>query len=115
MNLMQAYTIELDTISNTYSGARFKCCCGCSGKHTYAKQHQAWASKDRGYEVIDDEVSDRGVKTIVNKMNKLIEEGYEAKLEETYISVDTDTRVYIAYFFKGGKEIERASDGSPTV
>jgi hypothetical protein len=97
---MEAYTIQFDAISSTYSGKNGRCCCGCAGKHTYTKQYQEWASKDRGYEVSDDEVSDRGVKTIINRMNKLITQGYEADLQDTYISVDADERIYVAYFKK---------------
>jgi hypothetical protein len=97
---MQAYKIEIETVASAYSGARYKCCCGCSGKHTYTKAQQEWAGENRGYEIGDYQVSDRGVKTILNKMNRLIADGFEANLEEDHISVDTDTRVYIAYFKK---------------
>jgi len=100
MQLMEAYTIDLQNVMSTYSGQRFKCACGCAGKHTYAKQYQELASKSRGYEVTDDEVSDRGVKIIVNKMNKLITEGYQTEVYDDFISVDTDERVYVAYFRK---------------
>ena len=69
--------------------------CGCSGKHSYASAHVAAASKDRGYTVREDEVSDRSVKLIVGKINM-----WPGKVELTseYASVDVNGRSYVAYF-----------------
>jgi hypothetical protein len=61
--------INLNEIMSVYSG-RPGCCCGCRGKHTYASKYATKASKDRGYKVNEDEISDRSVKIIVGKMNK---------------------------------------------
>lgn len=90
--------VELARVSSVYSGINGRCCCGCSGKHTYASAHQEWASKNRGYEVTDDEVSDRSVKIIVNKINKRIAEGDFEYYEDTFVSVVVGQRLYIAYF-----------------
>lgn len=60
-------SINLENVVSVYSGRR-GCCCGCRGKHTYAKAHQAYGSQHRGYAVGDDEVNDRTVKLIVNKV-----------------------------------------------
>ncbi len=92
--------IVLRHVSSVYSGTH-GCCCGCKGKHTYASQHREWASKNRGYEVTDEDVGDRSVKLIVNRMNKMLDNG--AKLEfpdniAEFASVTTPKRVYIAYF-----------------
>ena len=55
-------------ITSVYSGIDGKCCCGCSGKHRYASAYRKLASKNRGYEVRDKDVSDRSVKIISNKV-----------------------------------------------
>lgn len=94
--------IELNNVASVYSGQVGKCCCGCSGKHTYAKQHQAWASKHRGYEVTDDEVNDRVVKLMVGKMEKAgakKDSGLGQDLWTAYIG----NRVYVAYMKGVGK------------
>jgi len=100
--------VDIATVSSVYSGIDGRCCCGCSGKYTYAKQHQAWSSKDRGYEVTDDEVSDRVVKMMVNKMNKLFETGYKVEFQESsFVSVVKGSRVYMARFITEQTRAER--------
>lgn len=84
--------IDIEKVVSVYSGKPHRCCCGCSGKHTYASQHRSTVR--RGYAVLDNEVNDRVVKTIVNKMNK---SGKVRMLDEECFTVDTPTRVYIAY------------------
>lgn len=87
--------IALEKVVSVYSGAAGKCCCGCSGKHTYSSVHRTAGSNKRGYEVRDEEVSDRSVKIIVKKMNtypgEVINEGDYAYLEH-------GNRLYVAYF-----------------
>lgn len=91
-------TINIENVSSVYSGKDGKCCCGCSGKHTYASAHVKWASKHRGYKVEADEVSDRSVKTIVNKINRLIKTGcIDADVDPKYTAVTDNGRLYIAY------------------
>jgi len=55
-------------ITSVYSGINGRCCCGCSGKHRYASKYRESASNRRGYVVSDEEVSDRSVKIISNKV-----------------------------------------------
>jgi hypothetical protein len=88
--------IHISDISSVYSG-RPGCCCGCRGKHTYASAHRKWAGDDRGYKISDDEVSDVTVKRIVDKIERLVKEGAEMLIAGNNVSVDTDTRTYIAY------------------
>jgi len=93
--------IELANVASVYSGKDGKCCCGCAGKHTYASAHREWASQNRGYKVEDEDVSDRTVKLIVNKMNKLFEGGATPDyVEQDFVSVVTGARLYVAYFVK---------------
>jgi hypothetical protein len=85
--------VKIDQIQSVYSGRNGRCCCGCSGKHTYASATREIASKHRGYAVTDDEISDRVVKLICNKINAT-----DAVIEKpTYYYAVVGERVYIAY------------------
>ena len=91
--------INLPNVASVYSGIDGRCCCGCSGKHTYASKHRVWGSKNRGYKVEDDQVNDRTVKMIVNKIEKAIAAGvkpYKHNPEEL-VSITVGSRLYIAY------------------
>jgi hypothetical protein len=97
-----SYQININNVMSVYSGKNGRCCCGCSGKHTYASQYHAIASKDRGYKVDEDEISDRTVKMIVNRMNKLLSETnakpeYKSTLKD-FASIVNGERLYIAYY-----------------
>jgi len=98
--------LEISQIASVYSGKDGKCCCGCSGKHYYAKAHQAASSKNRGYEVTDDEVSDRMVKKVVTKINDVmampadIQRAYQLDVDSSYVSIVDGTRLYIAYYLE---------------
>jgi len=100
------YKIKIDDVMSVYSGINGQCCCGCAGKHTYASKYQKIASKDRGYEVGDEEVSDRTVKLIVNKMNKYLAipgnkpEYTNKKMLKELISIVKGEHLYIAYLLK---------------
>lgn len=59
---------KLEDVASVYSGINGRCCCGCAGKYSYSEQHRNWSTKDRGYQVGDDEVSDRSVKIIAGKL-----------------------------------------------
>ena len=86
-------TLTLDNVASVYSGKAGRCCCGCSGKHTYASALRAEASKSRGYEVRDEEVNDRTVKII---FNKLMKNEFE-KISDTCYSYETGSRLYVVY------------------
>lgn len=88
--------MPLSRIASVYSGKPGRCCCGCSGKYSYASKHSKWSSKDRGYEVQADEISDRSVKIIYNKIMSFPES--ELDWNDDRVSIDTDTRRYILYF-----------------
>lgn len=60
---------DLSSVASVYSGKNGRCCCGCSGKYRYARAHRDWSSKNRGYAVDDEDVSDRSVAMIVRKIN----------------------------------------------
>lgn len=89
--------IKVGAVMSVYNGKVGGCCCGCSGKHAYASQYQAQASKDRGYAVTDDEVSDVSVKRTVNKLNKNMD---KVKFEDGLAWYDDETRTHVVYFVK---------------
>jgi len=60
--------IKKEDVLKAYSGHP-GCACGCLGKYYYRKTTQELGTKDRGYKVDDDEVSDVQVRRIVNIMN----------------------------------------------
>lgn len=82
------------TVASVYSGIDGKCCCGCSGKHSYASEHVDWSSNNRGYQVTQDEVNDRSVKLISNK----IFNSPTMKDEGSYACAIVGKRLLIAYF-----------------
>src|SRR3990172_4945351 len=45
------FMIKVADIQSVYSGINGRCCCGCSGKHSYASQYRELASKGIGYQV----------------------------------------------------------------
>ena len=96
--------IDLTTVRRVYSG-RLGCMCGCNGKYTYSSGDLEAASKERGYPVGPEDVSDRSVRTIVNKVKKLIETNdpdlrpLEVVFDPSYVFVQaTRTRCYCIYF-----------------
>jgi hypothetical protein len=89
--------IKIETVASVYSGKAGRCCCGCSGKHRYASAHVKWASKNRGYEVTDKEISDRSVKLLVNKLNKADAKELSDPNPRS-IAMERGGRLYVVYF-----------------
>ena len=93
-DLSQIERFKLANVASVYSGKRDACMCGCKGKYSYASAHRDWAAKNRGYEISDDEVSDRSVKTI---FNKILEAGpIQEHAHQIYANVGG--RSYVANF-----------------
>jgi hypothetical protein len=83
-----------DNIICVYSGKANACCCGCSGTYRYNSKHIDAGSKDRGYQVSQDEVNDKQVLRVLNIMKKnshLLEED----LDDNLFSVIIDKRLYM--------------------
>lgn len=81
-------------IVSVYSGIAGRCCCGCAGKHRYASEHREYSSKYRGYSVTDEDVSDRSVKIISNKVLN----DPDMKDEGDHAYVVKGNRLLITYF-----------------
>lgn len=87
-------SLNRDDIMYVYSGKANACCCGCSGNYRYNSKHIDAGSKDRGYKVSDDEVSDRQVLRVLNIIKKnshLLEED----LPDSLFSVIVNKRLYM--------------------
>lgn len=91
---------NLENVASVYSGKNGKCCCGCAGKHRYASAHREWASHDRGYQISDDEVSDRSVMMIANKIKRLGARQDDPSDNHVYAESENGSRLYIAYLRK---------------
>jgi hypothetical protein len=95
--------LTINSIRSVYSGARGKCCCGCSGNHRYASAHVDESTKNRGYDVDPSEVSDRSVKTVFSKIIKNFEEGvsdaylYVSESFGSHITLFHGNRTYVLY------------------
>ena len=87
-------TLTIDDIRSVYSGTRGKCCCGCSGKHRYSSTHVDESTKNRGYDIDSNEISDRSVKTVFSKIIKNFEEG----VSDAYLYVSESFGSHIALF-----------------
>lgn len=96
----QLMKIERDDVLYVYSGKANRCCCGCSGNYRYNSKYKDLGTKDRGYEVKDDEVNDKQVARVLTIMKNNAD-----KLEEDYddnlFSVQVDNRLYMVRLVKG--------------
>jgi len=91
-------TIEISDVLSVYSGRDGKCCCGCSGKHTYRKATQTAGSANRGYAVDDKEVNDSVATKVLNIVKA--NEG-SADKDGSNVSVVVGKRLYVVYLVEG--------------
>lgn len=100
--LVKNLVIDLEKVQSVYNG-KSGCMCGCNGKHRYATKHREVAGKGRGYEISDDEVSDRSVKMLVNKFNKIGEFSIDTNVDGSFcdhIFIEMDGRMKCMYLLK---------------
>jgi hypothetical protein len=98
LTLAQAQELGAMTVaevSSVYSGKDGKCCCGCSGKHSYSKAHQAAAGERRGYAVGDDEVNDRMVAKVLRLLQAAKPEDVMAG--KNHYATVVGQRLYVVY------------------
>lgn len=89
-----------------YSGKAGACSCGCAGKHKYAKEHVKYGAANRGYDISEDEISDRSVKLIINKLESNPNTNWKDLSESGgHVWVETETRLLVAYFKPTGQEL----------
>jgi len=95
--------IQENQVLSVYSGIDGKCCCGCSGKHTYNPLWKKIAQEDHGGILDDEEFSSRSIKIILNKIKK----SPNAREEDDYIFATTDTgRLLVAYLVPSPEDLE---------
>ncbi len=92
---MKLKDLTIDKVMSVYSGLP-GCACGCRGKHRYASAHVKIAGKHRGYAVQSDEVSDRSVAIIFNRVKKHADQ-LEYPNCEDFFSVTLGNRSLIVY------------------
>lgn len=92
--------LTISDICSAYRGKPNKCRCGCSGTYYYTEINRDYATRNRGYKVTDDEISDETVQRILNRMKKFAHLGVEVlhgKNEDIYSLVigKTEYSLYV--------------------
>lgn len=91
---MDAALMVLANVMSVYSG-RPGCMCGCRGNHRYARAHRDLAGRDRGYPVLDEDVSDRSVARI---FNLFLAHRDDAEIDGNHAYFEVGSRCYCVYF-----------------
>lgn len=73
-------------VKQVYNGKVGKCCCGCSGTHTYKVGANDGRDED-----------DKTVQRIINKIRRSANQGYSLETGENYVGIEVGTRLYLAY------------------
>lgn len=98
---MNVSSVKVEQVKAAYRGSAHACRCGCKGTYRYTKAHQNSAGKARGYEVTDDEVSDKSVAQtlkIVQHQNMFFPVAVEPGLgNEIWMDVQVGNRDYTVY------------------
>lgn len=87
-------------VLSVYSGRNGRCCCGCSGTHSYLAANRRAASKDRGYTVDDDEINDRQVVRVLN----IIKRSLAVEDDGSCLSTVICDRLYVVYLKPAGRK-----------
>lgn len=95
---------DFETVFQAYTG-KAGCMCGCNGKYSVASKHRKFASEDRGYAHDDEDISDRSVKIIYNKIAKALARGEKLTTSSkpfgcstNYISYEVNNRYLVVYY-----------------
>jgi len=86
--------ITLDRVYTAYNG-KVGCMCGCNGDYAYAEQHREFASKNRGYVVTDDEISDSKVK---RRYNAIKNHKFGFLVSDEYVYIEYGERCACIYY-----------------
>lgn len=102
MTTTKVEEIKIEDVLSVYSGKADSCCCGCAGKHYYKSNtdDRNAASKERGYPVQDDEVSDSMIKKVTRIVNEAIKAESIQVDSETCLCATVGNRWYIVYLKK---------------
>lgn len=97
-HLVDVQGMTLEHVTSVYCGKVGACCCGCAGKHSYHAAKRAEASRRRGYRVTDDELNEREVKRVLDKVKHNV--ATAQYMEGDHIAVDVGNRTYTVYLSK---------------
>lgn len=89
--------IDVTKIISAYSGKTGLCRCGCAGKYYYQQATREIASKERGHEVHDNEISP----VMINKIAKFMNEHLsDVEVQDGYIfDIEVSpSRSYTVYY-----------------
>ncbi len=92
---MKLKDLTIGDVMSVYSGTP-GCACGCRGNHRYASKHVKIASKNRGYAIRPEEISDRSVAIILGKVKRNADK-LEYPQHEDFFSVTLGNRSLIVY------------------
>jgi hypothetical protein len=85
-------------IKSVYSG-KPGCCCGCRGNHTYTVEYALSLTEEKKKKLaMTLKFNDTVVKKIVATIKGIISQGTVPDVDQDYIAVQTDTRLYVVYF-----------------
>jgi hypothetical protein len=86
---------DISKVTRVYSG-KIGCMCGCLGKYSTNPAYRERVGAERGYDVSDDEVSERSVKIIAGKVLS----NPSAIREDNYVYVEDRARnkMQVVYF-----------------
>lgn len=85
-------------IISAYLGKAGRCMCGCCGDYAYASNKVVQAGKDRGYDIMEDEISDKKVIGRFKKMLKNIEFCDEVFFEDDHFGIEYNNRTIVCYY-----------------
>lgn len=88
-------SIEMSKIISVYSGKANTCMCGCAGKYYYHPENKIIGTKNRGYEVTDDECSIGMVKKVLKIFENF--EGTIENIEDYIFTIIKGERQYTIY------------------
>jgi hypothetical protein len=80
-NFNDVLNLKRTDVMNVYTG-KDGCRCGCNGKYKYASAQQTAGSKARGYAVDDEDVSDRTVALVLNRIQKIVAANFPLIVKE---------------------------------
>ena len=86
--------MNISNITRVYTGKANACMCGCKGRYRTASLFRNHVGQERGYPVTDDEVSDRSIKLVANRVLN----NPNAVRENNYTFVEHNGRVAVVYF-----------------
>jgi len=90
--------LKVEDVIDVYSGKEHKCCCGCSGKYSYASAHRALGAKLRGYGVDDSDVNDKQVRKVFGLMIAQLYADAEIEVYGNSVDFVLGQRLYMLHF-----------------